>query len=107
MALTREQKQQITRQLQRRERILRVEGDADGEAELEAIARVLQCLRDEDYGHCLDCGSDIPYARLRAEPTASRCARCQNLFGRNFARLQPGLPLESAGDRVPAGPASH
>ena len=29
------------------------------------------------YGTCVDCGLGIPYARLRAFPTAKRCLSCQ------------------------------
>ncbi len=33
-----------------------------------------------DYGVCIDCGEDIPRARLFAQPTAVRCAACQTAF---------------------------
>jgi DnaK suppressor protein len=29
------------------------------------------------YGQCIDCGEQIPRARLLAQPTAIRCAACQ------------------------------
>jgi RNA polymerase-binding transcription factor len=37
------------------------------------------------YGVCLDCGSDIGYARLRANPGAARCIRCQELHEKTYA----------------------
>ena len=40
-----------------------------------ARARMLQGV----YGRCLDCGADIPFARLRAYPTAKRCVSCQDV----------------------------
>jgi DnaK suppressor protein len=39
-----------------------------------ALAR----LRDPAYGLCLDCGADIPYVRLLADPAAQRCVACQS-----------------------------
>ncbi len=29
------------------------------------------------YGVCIDCGTDVPYERLAAYPTAKRCLECQ------------------------------
>ncbi|WP_449412944.1 TraR/DksA family transcriptional regulator [Pandoraea soli] len=31
-----------------------------------------------EYGICIDCRQSIPYARLKAYPTAKRCAACQH-----------------------------
>ncbi len=48
---------------------------AMGEASL-ALTR----LRNPDgghYGECDDCGADIPFDRLKAEPWALRCVACQ------------------------------
>ena len=36
------------------------------------------------YGACLDCGSDIGYERLRAEPSALRCIDCQRRHEKTF-----------------------
>ena len=43
-------------------------------AEVEAA---LARLADGTYGECIDCGIDIPYARLSAYPAAKRCVTCQ------------------------------
>ncbi len=51
--------------------------DAD---ELQRIDAALQRLGDGSYGTCADCGESIGDARLRAEPTALRCAACQQRF---------------------------
>ena len=53
------------------------------------VARVAAELRDivaaeariaaGTYGTCIDCGAEIPFARLAAYPTAKRCLRCQQI----------------------------
>lgn len=48
--------------------------------ELRAIAAALARMADGSYGTCVDCGIDIPLARLLAQPTASRCVPCQQRF---------------------------
>lgn len=40
------------------------------------------------YGLCVDCGEEIPAARLDADPGAARCLRCQSRLERSYA--QPG-----------------
>jgi DnaK suppressor protein len=39
--------------------------------------QALQRLADGRYGHCTDCGEQIPRERLLAQPIAIRCAACQ------------------------------
>jgi DnaK suppressor protein len=34
-------------------------------------------MEEGTYGSCEDCGTDIPEARLRAVPEATRCVNCQ------------------------------
>jgi RNA polymerase-binding transcription factor DksA len=46
------------------------------------------------YGKCIDCGTDIPLARLQAQPWAARCVACQERFERTHAtgvRIPPVL----------------
>lgn len=45
-------------------------------AELQRIAHALKLIDDGDYGHCENCGEEIPAARLEIDPTASRCVAC-------------------------------
>ena len=45
--------------------------------ECAALRSALQRLQGPDYGLCLDCGVDIGFERLRAQPQALRCAACQ------------------------------
>jgi DnaK suppressor protein len=46
-------------------------------AELAAIDAALERIASGQYGQCLDCGVDIPKARLEAYPMALRCIGCQ------------------------------
>jgi DnaK suppressor protein len=48
--------------------------DAD---ELALVEAALQRLDGGHYGDCSDCGEPIALARLRVQPAAMRCARCQ------------------------------
>ena len=79
MALTREQKTELEQVLSEH-------------IEVPSIARALDALHEEEYGHCLDCGADIPIEHLRLDPSALRCVRCQTLFVKNFAHQPQGRP---------------
>jgi RNA polymerase-binding protein DksA len=46
-------------------------------AELRDIDAALARIDAGGYGRCADCGADIDYERLLAQPTATRCQRCQ------------------------------
>lgn len=59
------------------ERELEFALDAHESAELDAIAAALQRINDGVYGVCVDCGTDIPAARLHAAPETPRCIHCQ------------------------------
>ncbi|MCC6332996.1 MAG: TraR/DksA family transcriptional regulator [Myxococcales bacterium] len=43
------------------------------------VRAALKRLADEpdDFGACLDCGDDVPFARLKAMPYAEYCIECQ------------------------------
>lgn len=47
-------------------------------AELEQIDEALHRIDLGTYGQCIDCGIDIPAARLHAAPEAPRCIDCQD-----------------------------
>jgi DnaK suppressor protein len=49
-----------------------------GAAELTAIDSALERVASGDYGLCIDCGVEIPTARLHANPIALRCLGCQD-----------------------------
>src|SRR5450830_1808836 len=54
-------------------------------AEVAAIDAALQRIADGHYGECLDCGVEIPAARLHAAPEAERCIRCQEALEHTHA----------------------
>ena len=54
--------------------VAEIERDA---RELREVERALARLHEPEYGVCADCGEDIPYARLSANPVATRCTACQ------------------------------
>jgi DnaK suppressor protein len=53
--------------------------------ELRDIAAARQRMDEGRYGECVDCGCDIPLARLHAEPAAARCITCQQRFEQRAA----------------------
>ena len=60
------------------ERNLTMALDEHESAELAAIDAALKRIESGQYGLCIDCGVDIPTARLHANPTALRCVACQD-----------------------------
>ncbi|WP_129781078.1 TraR/DksA family transcriptional regulator [Peristeroidobacter soli] len=59
-----------------------IERDVD---ELRMIDSALQRISAGTYGTCIDCGREIPLARLQAEPTAERDVECQELYEKTHA----------------------
>ena len=59
------------------ERELEFALDARESAELNHIQAALDRIAAGTYGACIDCGTDIPLARLHAAPEATRCVACQ------------------------------
>lgn len=57
--------------------------------ELDAVVAAMQRLERGDYGACVDCGTDIPFDRLRAEPWALRCVDCASAHERAGALRMP------------------
>jgi len=60
----------------------RIDETREAEIEVDAvrlhdITLAQQRMADGSYGSCIDCGEDIPLARLTAQPIAIRCAGCQ------------------------------
>lgn len=53
-------------------------------SELQELEAACRRLADGSYGTCLDCGADIPFERLRAEPGAPRCVDCQRRHERTY-----------------------
>jgi RNA polymerase-binding protein DksA len=48
--------------------------------ELMAIDAARTRMADGTYGICIDCGGEIPFERLQAQPAALRCIACQNAY---------------------------
>jgi DnaK suppressor protein len=50
--------------------------DEHDRAEIDAIERALERIRDGRYGVCEACGVEIPLARLEAVPATALCQPC-------------------------------
>ena len=50
--------------------------------ELHDLEGALVRLKDGSFGICVECGDQIPLARLQAYPTAKRCRPCQEIHER-------------------------
>jgi RNA polymerase-binding protein DksA len=55
------------------------EQDRDA-AELREITMAMARIDEGRYGICVDCGNDIPLARLTVQPAATRCVSCQRRY---------------------------
>lgn len=53
--------------------------------ELRAVEAARNRLHEPDFGLCADCEAEIPYARLSANPTATRCVGCEAQHERGAA----------------------
>ncbi|WP_334135356.1 TraR/DksA family transcriptional regulator [Tepidimonas sp.] len=60
-------------------------------AELRAIDEALARIAAGTFGVCVDCGADIPTARLHAAPTTLRCIGCQTRYEREHPSATPSL----------------
>ncbi len=61
--------------------------------ELNAIQRARTHIEDGSYGECMECGYSIPFERLEAQPTAERCAPCQEVYEKTHADARRGATL--------------
>jgi DnaK suppressor protein len=91
--LTIQQRETLQRLLDERAEALREEigeermADLNAEPEVAALERDVVELREveaaqrrvhePDFGLCIDCDADIPFARLEVSPSARRCVACQ------------------------------
>lgn len=53
--------------------------------ELAQLDAAHQRIENGTYGVCTSCGQDIGYERLKANPAAGRCIRCQTQFEKTHA----------------------
>ena len=88
-----EQRETLQRQLESRAVALREEIGEDVKAdlnaepeaaslavdvvELRAVEAALGRVHEPDFGVCADCSAEIPFARMHANPSATRCLACQ------------------------------
>ena len=56
--------------------------------ELMAIDAARTRMAEGTYGVCIDCGGEIPFERLQAQPTALRCVACQS----EYEKTHPPAP---------------
>jgi len=54
-------------------------------AELRDIEGAEARMREGTYGDCEDCGGEIGFERLLAQPTAIRCVLCQDQYEKTHA----------------------
>jgi len=45
--------------------------------EMRELEQALVRLNERDFGACAGCGELIPFMRLEAQPTATRCTACE------------------------------
>ena len=63
--------------------------EAQEQRDIDELVQVEAALKRLDggvYGNCADCGEPIPLQRLRVQPAAQRCARCQSALEHPQAR---------------------
>lgn len=61
--------------------------------ELRAVEAARQRMDNGVYGVCVNCEAEIPYERLMVQPTAERCAPCQELYEKTHGDAIRGAPL--------------
>ena len=62
--------------------------------ELRGLEAARGRLREGTYGTCEECGGEIGYERLRANPAATRCIDCQTIYEKTHA--EPGSTPRSS-----------
>src|SRR3954447_1785103 len=73
------------------------------EEEARQVAIAQQRLAEGKYGICVDCGEEIPAARLEAVPEAVRCIKDQNIYEAHLRRPRRAPPPPPPG-RAPRPP---
>jgi RNA polymerase-binding transcription factor DksA len=61
--------------------------------ELRAIEAARIRMENGTYGDCVRCESEIPYERLKVQPTAERCAPCQEAYEKTHAEGGRGATM--------------
>lgn len=58
--------------------------------ELAAVNAALGRLATGTFGVCVDCGSEIGYARLEVQPAAKRCIECETRHEKQYGGKRGG-----------------
>lgn len=61
--------------------------------ELRAIEAAQTRMAENVFGNCVDCETDIPFERLKVQPTAERCTPCQEIYEKNHINAGPGATI--------------
>lgn len=61
--------------------------------EVRAIEAARTRIENGTYGTCVTCETEIPYARLEVQPTAERCAPCQEMHEKTHADMGRGATM--------------
>ena len=61
--------------------------------ELRAVQNAYTRMESGSYGECLECGYDIPFERLQVQPTAERCAPCQDMYEKTHVDAMKGATM--------------
>ncbi|KRB87573.1 TraR/DksA family transcriptional regulator [Noviherbaspirillum sp. Root189] len=61
--------------------------------ELRAIEAARTRMAEDRYGSCVDCETDIPFERLKVQPTAERCTPCQEIYEKTHVSAGPGATI--------------
>ena len=61
--------------------------------ELRSIEAAKKRMENGTYGDCVTCETEIPYARLKVQPAAERCAPCQDLHEKTHGDAMRGTTL--------------
>lgn len=61
--------------------------------ELRAIDAARTRMQNGTYGECVSCGYPIPFERLEAQPTAERCAPCQENYEKTHLDATRGASM--------------
>jgi RNA polymerase-binding protein DksA len=61
--------------------------------ELRAIEAARSRMDNDTYGICVECETEIPVGRLDVQPTAERCAPCQEMHEKTHADAGKGGTL--------------
>jgi RNA polymerase-binding protein DksA len=68
--------------------------DADRDfSELRGLEAARTRIADGSYGVCANCGGEIGFERLRANPAAVRCIECQAQHEKTYAGSSAGSSL--------------